>query len=94
MEVKAIDLTYTELKTRLAQSLSRESIASSTLSRWMSALGYPKGTPGKRRHWDGEDLMFIGFYAAALELNRCSSQAKSYAQNQLRKFRGGHACNG
>lgn len=91
--VEVIDLTYTELKQQLSRRLGRPDIAPSTLSRWMATLGYPKGTPGKRRQWNGEDLVFIGFYASALDMYRCSNRAKHYAQVQLQKIRGNYACN-
>ncbi|MEM6867545.1 MAG: hypothetical protein AAF528_04110 [Cyanobacteria bacterium P01_C01_bin.121] len=89
--MEVIDLTYTELRIQLAQRLGRSDIPSATLSRWMTELGYPKGSPGKKRDWNGEDLVFIGFYASALGLYRCSERAKRYAKNQLLKVRT-HAC--
>ena len=47
MEV-TVTYTYTELKALLAKSLSRGSIPTSTLSRWMAKLGYEPGQPGRR----------------------------------------------
>ena len=80
-------LTYTRLKSLLAQALGRQEIPTSTLSRWMSRLGYPKGQPGRRRFWDGEDLCFIGSYAQAVSWGYTDDEARKYAKNQIEKLR-------
>jgi len=79
--------TYTELRRRLAGALGRDDVPASTLSRWMQSLGYSKGQPGRRRMWDGEDLVFIGSYAQAVSWGYIHDEAHTYASNQLEKLR-------
>lgn len=79
--------TYTELKAKLAEVLGRGTIPSSTLSRWMGLLDYPRGTPGRRRLWNGEDLVFIGSYGQAVSWGYTHEEAHDYAANQLEKLR-------
>ena len=80
-------LTYTELKAKLAEVLGRGSIPSSTLSRWMKLLDYPRGAPGRRRMWNGEDLIFIASYGQAVSWGYTHDEAHTYASNQLEKLR-------
>lgn len=93
MEVVEV-FTYTELRAKLAKALSRETMPPGTLSRWMAALGYPKGQPGRRRFWDEEDLAYLTGYGQAMALNYPEEDAQDYAKSQLLKFRErkNHAC--
>ena len=86
MEVCA-DLTYTELRARLAMSLGRSEVPTSTLSRWMADLSYPKGQPGKRRRWNQEDLIYLASYGQGLSWGYGVEESQEYAKRQLRKFR-------
>lgn len=86
MEVCA-DLTYTELRASLAVALGRSEVPTSTLSRWMADLKYPKGQPGKRRRWSQEDLIYIAGYGQGLAWGYGLDEAQEYAKRQLMKFR-------
>lgn len=82
-------LTYTQLKSRLAEVLGRTEIPSSTLSRWMANLQYPKGSPGRRRFYDLEDFIAIGAHAEALAWGYTTEQAVNHAVSKVEKFRNG-----
>jgi uncharacterized Rmd1/YagE family protein len=53
----------------------------------MQLLGYPRGEPGRRRFWNGEDLVFIGNYGQAVSWGYTHDEAHTYASNQLEKLR-------
>lgn len=86
MEVTT-SLTYTQLKAKVAETLGRPSIPASTLSRWMAALGYPRGNPGRRRRWDCEDAFFIAAYGLCLSWGYTPDQSAEYAKRQIEKQR-------
>lgn len=81
------DLTYTELRAKLAVALGRSEVPTSTLSRWMADLRYPKGRPGQRRTWSHEDLIYLASYGQGLAWGYGMENAQEYAKRQLMKFR-------
>jgi hypothetical protein len=86
MEV-TVTYTYTELKTLLAQGLSRGSIPTSTLSRWMAKLGYEPGQPGRRRVWDQEDVLALICYGQCMSWGYSHQEALDYTLSQVEKYR-------
>jgi hypothetical protein len=86
MEV-TVTYTYTELKALLAESLSRGSIPTSTLSRWMAKLGYEPGQPGRRRQWDQEDALALVCYGQCMSWGYTHQEALDYTLRQVEKYR-------
>ncbi|HEY9877067.1 MAG TPA: hypothetical protein V6D29_01365 [Leptolyngbyaceae cyanobacterium] len=84
-----VALTYTELKSRLAEALGRVEVKPSTLSRWMKDLEYPKGQPGVKRQYDLEDLIALASYGQSFQLGMTKQKSIDYALSQVEKFRHG-----
>ena len=86
-----VTLTYTELRTKLAEALGRVEVKPSTLSRWMKNLAYPPGKPGYRRTYDLEDLIALTAYGQSFELGKTKQASIDYAVSQVEKFRQWHS---
>ena len=80
-------LRYSQFIPMVAVRLGRDRIPSSTFSRWMRQLGYPKGKPGLTRWWDAEDLEAFVAYGQGLSLGMSRAEAKQYTDNQVNKWR-------
>jgi hypothetical protein len=86
MEVATL-YRYTDLKTSLAECLGRETIPTSTLSRWMEHLEYEKGEPGKRRWWELEDLYALSCFGKCLSLGYSAKEARTITSEKVKHWR-------